>query len=60
MAVLRGLVLALATGCAAAGIYPDGHFDVATKLTKDNYQDVIQQAIDADQTLMVRWIASEG
>ena len=33
---------------------------VATKLTKDNYQDVIQQAIDADQTLMVRWIASEG
>ena len=57
---VRGVVLALAATCAAAGIYPDGHFDVATKLTKDNYQDVIQQAIDADQTLMVRWIASEG
>ena len=57
---VRGVVLALAAACAAAGIYPDGHFDVATKLTKDNYQGVIQQAIDADQTLMVRWIASEG
>ena len=48
MAVLRGLVLALAAGCAAAGIYPDGHFDVATKLTTGNYKDVIQKAIDDD------------
>ena len=31
------LLVALAAS-ASAGIYPDGHFDVATKLTKDNYQ----------------------
>ena len=59
MALKAALVVALAA-VASAGIYPDGHFDVSTKLTKDNYKDIIQQTIDADQTLMVRWIASEG
>jgi hypothetical protein len=58
--MLRVALLALAVGTASAGIYPDGHFDVATKLTTSNYKDVIQEAIDADKTLMVRWIASEG
>lgn len=54
------VVMALLVGSAMGGIYPDGHFDVSTKLTLDNYEGVIQNAIDAGKTLMVRFIASEG
>lgn len=57
---MKKFFLALALASAAAGIYPDGHFDVSTKLTTSNYKDVIQSTIDAGKTLMVRFIASEG
>ena len=50
----------LLAATASAGIYPSGHFDVSTKLTTDNYQSVIQSAVEGDKTLVVRWIASEG
>ena len=43
-----------------AGIYPKGHFDVAKKLTTDNFDGFIKEQVDAGKTLFVRWIASEG
>lgn len=45
---------------AAAGIYPDGHFDKVTKLTNDNFDSTVADAVASDKTLFVRWIASEG
>ena len=50
----------LLTGMVSGGIYPDGHFDVSTKLTQDNFDATIKEAVDADKTMFVRWIASEG
>jgi len=60
--MMRASVLvALATiGVAAAGIYPDGHFDKVTKLTNDNFDSTVADAVASDKTLFVRWIASEG
>ena len=58
--VLRYILLVLIVAGAAAGIYPDGHFDVSTKLTVDNFEPTVQAAIDAGKTMFVRWIASEG
>ena len=58
--VLRYILLVLLVAGAAAGIYPDGHFDVSTKLTVDNFESTVQAAIDAGKTMFVRWIASEG
>ena len=58
LSALSGLLLAHAV---AAGIYPDGHFDVATKLTSQGQMDsLVQETIDKGNTLFVRWIASEG
>ena len=54
------LVAALAGGAAAAGIYPEGHFERSTKLTVNTFDDVVQSAIDSGKTMFVRWIASEG
>jgi len=48
-------------GLAAAGIYPDGHFDYVTKVTDESqFTDLIKEEVDAGKTLFVRWIASEG
>jgi len=60
--MMRASVLvAFATiGVAAAGIYPDGHFDKVTKLTNDNFDSTVADAVASDKTLFVRWIASEG
>ena len=42
-------------------IYPDGHFDHVTKITDvDQLHSLVDETISAGQTLMVRWIASEG
>jgi hypothetical protein len=43
-----------------AGIYPESHFDYATKMTAANKDSVIADAINAGKTLFVRFIASEG
>ena len=45
---------------AAAGIYPDDHFDYSTKLTTDNFNAEVTAAVDAGKTMFVRFIASEG
>jgi len=53
-------VLATAS-VAQAGIYPDDHWNYATKLSSDDeYDALVQSSIDAGQTLFIRWIASEG
>ena len=44
----------------AAGIYPDGHWTRATKLTPANFEGFVESQVDAGKTLFVRWIASEG
>jgi hypothetical protein len=56
----RLIALAALAGVAAAGIYPDDHWNYVTKLTNDNFDSEVQKAVDGDHTLMVRWIASEG
>jgi len=43
-----------------AAIYPDDHWDYSTKLTDDNFDETIQQNIDAGKTFFIRWIASAG
>lgn len=45
---------------AAAGIYPDDHWDHSTKLTTATFNDWIVNEVDGGRTAMVRWIASEG
>jgi hypothetical protein len=46
---------------ASAGIYPDGHFDVAVKINDEaTFDTEVQAAVDGDHTLFIRWIASEG
>lgn len=55
--VVAALALLVAS---ASAIYPDDHWDYSTKLTVENYKDVIQSTIDAGKTLMVRFIASAG
>ena len=52
------LYVALLMGAVNA-IYPEGHFDLVTKLSNDNFDATVQSAIDTDKTLFVRWIASE-
>lgn len=59
MAILTTMAMAL-MGLASAGIYPDGHFDYVLKPTKDNFEDMVKEQVDAGKTLFVRWIASEG
>lgn len=57
----RALLLLLGVLGAAHAIYPDGHFDYATKVeSQDQLSTLIDETIAADQTLMVRWIASAG
>ena len=48
--------------CVASvqAIYPDGHFDMATKLTTDNFEATVKAEVDAGRTFFVRWIASAG
>jgi len=51
------LITALASVHA---IYPDDHWKFSTKLTKATFSPSIQAEIEADKTVFVRWIASEG
>ena len=60
MARLAAAALLLAS-VANAQFYEMGHFDRVTKITSERGLDkLIQEAIDADKTLFVRFIASEG
>lgn len=44
----------------AQAIYPENHWQHATKLTVSNFDEEIKTAVDSGKTMMVRWIASEG
>lgn len=45
----------------AGAIYPEGHWDHATKVTSKAHLDQLVDAnVNGDSTLFVRWIASEG
>ena len=60
---LQALLLLVLGALASVqgGIYPDGHFDHVTKITDaDQLSQVIDESLEAGQTLFVRWIASEG
>lgn len=59
---LKALLLLLgALVSVHAGIYPNGHFDHVTKIKDaEHLSRVIDESLDAGQTLFVRWIASEG
>jgi hypothetical protein len=48
--------------CVASvkAIYSDNHFDMATKLTTDNFEATVKAEVDAGRTFFVRWIASAG
>ena len=50
----------LLTAALLGSIYPEGHFDTVTKLTKANIDATIKEQVDAGKTLFVRFIASEG
>jgi hypothetical protein len=39
-------------------IYPDDHWNYATRLTEDNFESTLLAEIDAGRTMMVRWVAS--
>jgi len=64
MTLLSQGLLAVATAMlvtSVAAIYPDDLWQRSTKVTsQENFDETIQQAIDGDGTLFVRWIASEG
>ena len=49
-----------AAAILATGIYPDGHWNYATKLTPANFEPFVKEQVDAGKTLIVRWIASAG
>jgi hypothetical protein len=57
-ALLGASVLGMVTRSSA--IYPDGHFDVSTKLTVSNFDETVKREVDAGRTFFVRWIASAG
>lgn len=58
--MIRALLLLSTAGMAAAGIYPEGHFDISKRLTTSNFEETMKEAVDNDKTFFVRWIASEG
>ena len=37
----------LVVGTASGGIYPEGHFDISTKITADNIDSHVKQEVDA-------------
>jgi len=57
---MRVFIYAALVAVAAAGIYPDDHWDYSTELTTSNADDFIKTNVDAGKTVFVRWIASEG
>lgn len=57
---LMSVILSLLVASATA-IYPDDLWERSTKLTtQEGFDAAVQEAIDNDRTLFVRWIASEG
>jgi hypothetical protein len=57
--LLRFVISVISLTVVTAGIYSDDHWTFSTKLTTDNYAETIQNQIDMDKTVFVRFIASE-
>jgi hypothetical protein len=58
---MRFVLALVALGLATVGaIYPDDHWSRVTKMTTDNFDEVVKREVDAGRTLFVRWIASPG
>jgi len=57
---LLSALLGLALLGVAMAIYPDDHWDYATKLTKDNYASFLADNLAAGKTIFVRTVASAG
>ena len=60
MAVVLRLLLATAILAMANAIYPDDHWNFATKLSADNFESFVQGNLDSGKTTFVRFIASAG
>jgi hypothetical protein len=60
--VVLALALALALALVVdAGIYPADHFQYATKIEdQQQYDAAVNEAVNGEHTLFIRWIASEG
>jgi len=43
-----------------AGFYPEGHWNHATELTVENFEETVKTNVDSGKTFFVRWIASQG
>jgi len=56
----KGALLMLLLFGATKAIYPDDHWTYAKELTVGTFKQHVQDEIDADRTLFVRWIASPG
>jgi len=52
--------LTLAAAGGSGVIYPEDHWNYATKMTKANFDNTVKENVDAGKTLFVRWIASPG
>jgi hypothetical protein len=52
--------LLLLTAMSLAGIYPEGHWNHATELTVENFEETVKTNVDSGKTFFVRWIASQG
>lgn len=57
--MIRTLLLLAIAGFVSA-IYPDGHWNHATQLTVDNFDEIVKREVDSGKTFFVRWIASAG
>jgi hypothetical protein len=52
--MLRALLFLSVTAlAAAAGIYPDGHFDHSTKLTVSNFDEVMKETVSSTGVTVV-------
>jgi hypothetical protein len=60
IATLLLLLGVVGAGPGGGSIYPEGHWDRATKLTVDNFDATVKEKVDSGKTFFVRWIASEG
>jgi len=58
MRVATAALLLLAS--AEGSIYPDGHWDRATKVGSKNANDFVKENVDKGKTVFIRAIASEG
>jgi len=60
MAAVSLVALLAGAQVVGASIYPDNHWEHATKLTASNADGFVKDNVDLGKTVFIRWIASEG